>query len=66
MIASMTLQYTLILRWIDSRVTFRNLKAETFVNTIDTYDASKFWYPKLLLYNTVDKEDTKVLWTSVI
>ena len=62
----MTLQYTLTLKWMDSRVTFRNLKAETFVNTIDTRDASKIWYPKLLFYNTVDKEDTKVLWTSVI
>ena len=57
----MTLQYTLTLKWMDSRVTFRNLKYETFINTIDTQDASKIWYPKLLFDNTLDKEDTKVL-----
>ena len=54
----MTLQYTLTLKWMDSRVTFRNLKYDTFLNTIDTQDASKIWYPKLLFYNTEDKEDT--------
>ena len=54
----MTLQYTLTLKWMDSRVTFRNLKYDTFLNTIDTRDASKIWYPKLLIYNTEDKEDT--------
>ena len=55
----MTLQYTLTLKWMDSRVTFRNLKYDTFLNTIDTQDASKIWYPKLLFYNTEDKEDTR-------
>ena len=54
----MTLQYTLTLKWMDGRVTFRNLKSDTFLNTIDTQDASKIWYPKLLFYNTEDKEDT--------
>ena len=56
----MTLQYTLTLKWMDRRVTFRNLKSETFLNTIDTLDASKMWYPRLLFYNTADKEDTQV------
>ena len=58
----MTLQYTLTLKWMDSRVTLRNLKHETFLNTIDSQDASKIWYPKLIFYNTMDKEDTQVCW----
>ena len=59
----MTLQFTLTLKWRDSRLTLRNLKQETVLNTIDTKDASKIWYPKLLFYNTVNKEDTQVLFS---
>ena len=59
----MTLQFTLTLKWRDSRLTLRNLKQETVLNTIDSKDASKIWYPKLLFYNTVNKEDTQVLFS---
>ena len=58
--AIMTLQYTLTLKWMDSRVTFRNLKPDAFLNTMDSQDANKIWYPKILFYNTIDKDDTRV------
>ena len=56
----MTLQYNLLLEWWDTRVTFRNLRRETFLNTMGKEDALKVWYPKVLFYNTEGMEETKV------
>ena len=56
----MTLQYKLTLKWRDSRVVFRNLKQDTFLNTLDTQDTKKIWYPQVVLYNTENKENTQV------
>ena len=56
----MALQYKLKLQWRDNRVTFRNLKNDTFLNTLDTQDTMKIWYPQLVLYNTENKEKTEV------
>ena len=58
--STMTLQYTLLLEWRDTRVTFRNLRQETFLNTMGKEDALKVWYPKVVFYNTEDMAETKV------
>ena len=58
--AAMVLQYRMTLRWRDSRVKFRNLKKENFLNTVGREDAAKIWYPQLTFYNTKDMEETKV------
>ena len=58
--STMTLQYNLLLEWRDTRVTFRNLRHETFLNTMGKEDALKVWYPKVLFYNTEGMEETKV------
>ena len=56
----MTLQYQLTLKWKDSRTAFRNLKDATFLNALDNKDAAKIWYPQVVLYNTENREETKV------
>ena len=53
-------QYNLMMSWTDSRLTFWNLKAESYLNTVSRQDAVKVWYPKLQFYNTKEKEETKV------
>ena len=58
---SMVLKYRMTLKWKDSRVEFRNLKQENYLNTISTYEAGKIWYPRVTLYNTRDTEETKVV-----
>jgi hypothetical protein len=50
----------MLLDWKDSRVTFRNLKTESYLNTVGSKDAEKIWYPKVLFYNTENMEETKV------
>ena len=58
--AEMVLQYRMTLKWKDSRVKFRNLKHDAFLNTVGTDDAAKIWYPKIVFYNTREKEKTEV------
>ena len=64
--SEMSLQYRLTLIWKDSRVSFRNLKEDTFLNTVGREDAGKIWYPKVIFYNTKDMEETKYNDKSVI
>ena len=58
--AIMTLQYKLSFKWMDSRITFQNLKSFDFLNTVATYDAQKIWHPNVVFFNTRDMEQTKV------
>lgn len=58
--AAMGLKFRITLRWKDSRVDFRNLKGEHFLNTVGRDDAAKIWYPKVTFYNTRGMEETKV------
>ena len=58
--AAMVLQYRMTLRWRDSRIKFRNLKKENFLNTVGREDAAKIWYPQVVFYNTREMEETKV------
>ena len=59
---SMVLKYRMTLKWKDSRVKFRNLKKENYLNTLSTDEAGKIWYPKVIFYNTRDSEETKVVY----
>ena len=49
--AIMTLQYKLSFKWMDSRITFQNLKSFDFLNTVATYDAQKIWHPNVVFFN---------------
>ena len=59
--STVSLQYVLMLEWVDSRVMFKNLKKENYDNKLDSHEVSNIWYPRLLFFNTEDKEKTKVL-----
>ena len=57
---AMELRYKMTLEWRDSRIKFKNLKKETFLNTVSRSDAELIWYPQIVFYNTMDTERTKV------
>ena len=63
---SMVLKYRMTLKWKDSRLKFRNLKKENYLNTLSTDEAGKIWYPKVIFYNTRDTEETKVVYNMSI
>ena len=58
---SMVLKYKITLKWKDSRMKFRNLKKDDYLNTLTSDEAGKIWYPKVIFYNTRDTEETKVV-----
>ena len=58
--SAMVLQYRMTLMWKDQRLKFRNLKEDTFLNTVGREDAAKIWYPKVVFYNTREMEETEV------
>ena len=58
--SAMIMQYKMTLTWRDLRVEFKNLKQETFLNTVGRDDAAKIWYPRIVFYNTRDMEETTV------
>merc|ERR1719429_548203 len=62
----MILQYRMTLSWRDLRVQFKNLKQDTFLNTVGRDDAAKIWYPKIVFYNTREMEETMYNDKSVI
>ena len=57
---TMVLKYRMTLKWKDSRIEFRNLKEETYLNTLGKDEAGKIWYPRVVFSNTRDTEETKV------
>ena len=60
--SSMLLRYQMTLSWRDSRVKFKNLKQDVFLNTVGREDASKVWYPRVVFYNTRETEETTVIY----
>ena len=57
---TMVLKYRMTLKWKDSRIEYRNLKEETYLNTLGKDEAGKIWYPRVVFSNTRDTEETKV------
>ena len=57
---AMVIQYRITMMWRDSRVQFRNLKGEMFLNTVGNEEATKIWVPKVVFYNTREMEETEV------
>lgn len=53
-----TIQFQLNLEWIDSRLTFQNLKEDSFLNTLNSMDKTKIWIPEVLFFNTEEKEES--------
>ncbi len=58
-----SIQYRVALEWTDGRLSFRNLRAASHMNTISGEEAAKIWYPRIVLHNTEKMEESKVLVT---
>ncbi len=58
--AVISVQFQLDLTWVDRRVKFRNLKEETYQNTINMTEAETIWYPVAVFYNTKKKDASSV------
>ena len=58
--SSFTVQFSMKMQWRETQLTFRNLKEETHLNTVTSEEAVTIWYPKILFYNTRNKESTLV------
>ena len=54
-LASYQAEFTMTLRWMDSRLKFDNLRAESNMNTIRPAEIEFIWFPHFFLDNTRDK-----------
>ena len=61
---TMDLRYTMTFKWMDSRIQFKNLKHEPYLNTLRTEEAVGLWYPKVVFFNTRETDETVVRYTN--
>ena len=59
-LSTMELRYTMTFKWRDSRIKFKNLKLEPFLNTLRTEEVTGLWYPKVVFFNTKNTFETMV------
>ena len=52
------LKISVTLKWIETRVTYQNLKGDQVTNTLLKGDIEQLWIPKLTFQNSKDKHDT--------
>ena len=60
------LQFNLVLSWRDQRLGFRNLKDSDYLNTVSYEEALSIWYPKVVFFNTKEKNVAKVMKSTLI
>ena len=65
------LQFEIILDWRDYRISYSNLKSESFLNSLTEDETKSIWLPLVIYENTNQKESTQLSWnkkwrTSVI
>ena len=49
-------KFTIGLEWIDSRLTFNNLRDPPKINRLQPKEMEKIWYPNFIFENTKNKE----------
>ena len=57
-------QFEIILEWRDSRITYNNLKNESFLNALTQENIESIWLPLLVYENTNQKETTRLGWAT--
>ena len=55
-------QFEIILEWKDYRLTYSNLKNETYLNSLTEADINAIWLPLVIYDNTDQKETTRLGW----
>ena len=59
---SIDLQFQIILEWRDQRITYNNLKKNSFFNALTEDEMKTIWLPILIYANTDQKETTRLGW----
>ncbi len=54
------LQYKLKLKWRDSRLTFRNLRENAYMNSLGHRDVHRIWLPRVVVLSTPKKAISEV------
>ena len=58
------LQFEIILTWRDYRISFSNLKYQSFLNALTEENIESIWLPLVVYDNTDQKETTRLRWTA--
>ena len=54
------LQFEITLEWIDSRITYYNLKNDIYLNSLKNQEIRSIWLPLVIYANTNQKETTRL------
>ena len=54
------LQFEIMLEWLDFRLSFNNLKEQTYLNALTDDDKRSIWLPIIVFDNTDQKETTRL------
>ena len=57
---SIELQFEIILEWTDDRITYNNLKKNTYMNAFTDQDISQVWLPIVEYENTNQRETSRL------
>ena len=57
---SIDLQFEITLEWLDYRLSFNNLKEQTYLNALTEEDKKNIWLPIVVFDNTDQKETTRL------
>ena len=57
---SIDLQFEIMLEWLDYRLSFNNLKEQTYLNALTEEDKRSIWLPIVVFDNTDQKETTRL------
>ena len=61
-----SVKFKLTMTWVDSRLTFLNLKEDTSMNKVSPLEAEKIWYPVVLFINTRKMDLSKANFTELL
>ena len=54
------MQFSIILKWMENRATYQNLKEDQSLNALTQEDIQQLWLPKVIYKNTDQKESTRL------
>ena len=57
---SIEIQFEIMLKWRENRVTYKNLKTTDALNALTQEDIQKLWLPEVIYENTDQKESTRI------
>ena len=61
--STIDLKFEISLQWKDNRLTFNNLKEETYLNALSVDEIDSIWMPWVIYENTDQSQMTRISWT---